>query len=276
MNGAISPTEDLLRDELINKIAVVSAYLAVTAYVSAQLRAFDIGLTYRDILQFVAVGGIVTITSFRKKLPTHVKVLCLISAYTIGGFAGFYTLGLYAGTVFIFPTTAVVMAIFYPMCVTLTYIFCALLLCILIAIRFCSGQVALDYGHVQLMQNYFHWFVYIICIGFFFAVAFVTIHNYRSAMRKLIHGAMHQRDQLAKANEELVAASQNVKILKGMLPICASCKKIRDDKGYWNQIELYIEEHSEADFSHGLCPNCKEKLYPDLHQPPNLDLPLKK
>lgn len=61
---------------------------------------------------------------------------------------------------------------------------------------------------------------------------------------------------------EREAALSDVKILRGFLPICASCKKIRDDKGYWTQIEEYIKAHSEADFSHGLCQDCAKKLYP--------------
>ena len=56
-----------------------------------------------------------------------------------------------------------------------------------------------------------------------------------------------------------------VNLLTGMLPICASCKKIRDDKGYWNQIETYIRDHSEAEFSHGICPDCAKKLYPEFY-----------
>jgi PAS domain S-box-containing protein len=63
---------------------------------------------------------------------------------------------------------------------------------------------------------------------------------------------------------ELKSALGKVKQLSGLLPICSSCKKIRDDTGYWNQIESYISTHSEADFSHGLCPDCLETLYPDL------------
>ena len=54
-----------------------------------------------------------------------------------------------------------------------------------------------------------------------------------------------------------------IKQLRGMLPICASCKKIRDDKGYWSQIETYIENHSEAEFTHAICPECMRKLYPE-------------
>jgi len=63
---------------------------------------------------------------------------------------------------------------------------------------------------------------------------------------------------------ELQEALAKVRTLSGMLPICASCKKIRDDKGYWNQIEIYIKNHSQADFTHSICPECRKKLYPNL------------
>ncbi len=59
-------------------------------------------------------------------------------------------------------------------------------------------------------------------------------------------------------------AKEKIKILSGLIPICASCKKIRDDKGYWKQIESYIREHSEAEFSHCVCPECAVKFYPDF------------
>ncbi|GLH71740.1 hypothetical protein GETHLI_02420 [Geothrix limicola] len=63
---------------------------------------------------------------------------------------------------------------------------------------------------------------------------------------------------------ELKQALEDVRTLGGLLPICSSCKKIRDDHGYWNQIEAYISEHSEAEFTHGICPECAEKLYPGM------------
>lgn len=65
-------------------------------------------------------------------------------------------------------------------------------------------------------------------------------------------------------NQKLEDSLAKVKLLSGLLPICCNCKKIRDDKGYWNQIEGYIKDHSEADFSHGICPECSKKLYPQL------------
>jgi hypothetical protein len=60
---------------------------------------------------------------------------------------------------------------------------------------------------------------------------------------------------------ELQQALAEVKTLRGILPICASCKKIRDDKGYWENVEVYIKTHSQADFTHGICPDCMKKLY---------------
>lgn len=63
--------------------------------------------------------------------------------------------------------------------------------------------------------------------------------------------------------KELKQALAKIKKLSGLLPICASCKKIRDDKGYWNQIESYLSKHSEAEFTHGICPECSKKIYSD-------------
>lgn len=67
-----------------------------------------------------------------------------------------------------------------------------------------------------------------------------------------------------KLISELKEALKKVKTLSGLLPICASCKKIRDDKGYWNQIEAYITKHSDADFTHSICPDCAKRLYSDI------------
>ncbi len=64
--------------------------------------------------------------------------------------------------------------------------------------------------------------------------------------------------------EELKASLAKVRTLSGLLPICAHCKQIRNDQGYWERIETYIQQHSDAEFSHGLCPDCARKLYPEL------------
>jgi hypothetical protein len=69
-----------------------------------------------------------------------------------------------------------------------------------------------------------------------------------------------ERDETIKKLEDAFA---QIKTLKGLLPICSHCKRIRNDKGYWEHLETYITEHSEALFSHGLCNKCLEKYYPE-------------
>lgn len=73
----------------------------------------------------------------------------------------------------------------------------------------------------------------------------------------------HLINELQIRNSQLCDALEEIKSLKGIIPICSSCKKIRDDKGYWNLLEAYIEDHSDASFSHGMCPGCSEKMYGD-------------
>ncbi|MBU2521318.1 MAG: response regulator [Proteobacteria bacterium] len=82
-------------------------------------------------------------------------------------------------------------------------------------------------------------------------------HNDLMELRRL-------NKELQIRKEELEKSLAEIKTLRGIPPICANCKKIRDDKGYWNQIESYIHKHSEAEFSHGICPECMKKLYPDF------------
>jgi AmiR/NasT family two-component response regulator len=71
---------------------------------------------------------------------------------------------------------------------------------------------------------------------------------------------------LRRLNIELQAALDKVKLLSGMLPICSNCKKIRDDDGYWQDVAAYIRDHSEAEFTHSICPNCISQLYPDFYK----------
>lgn len=79
-----------------------------------------------------------------------------------------------------------------------------------------------------------------------------------------------ERKNMEKEREKIISdlqkALSDVKALSGLLPICSNCKKIRDDRGYWSQIEVYIRDHSEADFSHSLCPDCVKKLYPAIQK----------
>ncbi len=111
----------------------------------------------------------------------------------------------------------------------------------------------------------------------FFLLSFVTISSIyfiekrESKILSLANMALEreidERKRVEEGREELInklkKALAEVKTLRGILPLCSFCKRIRDDKGYWEQVEVYIYKHSQADISHGICPECVKKHYPE-------------
>ena len=97
------------------------------------------------------------------------------------------------------------------------------------------------------------------------AIAIENARLYEQASQEIAERKLAEVER-ERLIQELQDALTKVKTLSGLIPICSSCKKIRDDKGYWNQVEAYITEHSNAEFSHGFCPDCIKKLYPDYAQ----------
>ena len=84
------------------------------------------------------------------------------------------------------------------------------------------------------------------------------------ALRQFGRELQLKNSELELKNSELTQALEEIKTLQGIIPICANCKKIRDDEGYWQQIEQYIMAHTDAQFSHGICPDCMKEFYPDI------------
>ncbi len=106
---------------------------------------------------------------------------------------------------------------------------------------------------------------FIIVIILALSVLIISVMNVVKEKRRLT-----ERKKAEEEREKLIVELQNalaeVRALSGLLPICSSCKKIRDDQGYWNQIEVYISSHSTATFSHSICPECAKKLYPEYYK----------
>ena len=101
--------------------------------------------------------------------------------------------------------------------------------------------------------------------GLISTLLFVLVVQYISRLQH----SLRRNEAVLAANRKLIGeleeAAAKVKLLSGLLPICAACKKIRNEQGGWTQIETYIRNHSNADFTHSLCPPCAKRLYPFLH-----------
>jgi len=107
----------------------------------------------------------------------------------------------------------------------------------------------------------------LLIMAIFYGVFAETIRKERTQKAGMVdyiaalEAAEEERERLIRKLQDALA---NIKTLSGLLPICFSCKQIRDDKGYWNQIDTYIRDHTEAEFTHGICPPCVQKLYPEF------------
>jgi len=103
----------------------------------------------------------------------------------------------------------------------------------------------------------------------FISVLYMYYESTRAHTEKMLVDDIVARIKTENENTVLISnlreALAEVKSLSGLLPVCSCCKKIRDDKGYWNKLEVFIEERSEAQFSHGMCPDCAQELYPDVN-----------
>lgn len=125
-----------------------------------------------------------------------------------------------------------------------------------------AGRIDLVEKSFGFARKYEHWELdEIITLSLFFMFYFMVL-----ALRKW-RQAIKANHELQKANQELQEAAMEIKALRGIIPICANCKSIRDDQGYWQKVEQYIRDRADVRFTHGLCPECFVKLYPDLKLP---------
>ncbi len=114
------------------------------------------------------------------------------------------------------------------------------------------------YGFSNLMGHYFK------IVSFYLIYKAVIETGLSKPYSILLRDLKQSQDELQSEKNRLQTALDDVKTLSGLLPICSHCKKIRDDTGYWNQIESYVRDHSDAEFSHSICPECRKTQYPHV------------
>lgn len=194
----------------------------------------------------------------RRFFLRHLQTIAMMGILVPG--LGHFAMGLYShvGPVYIMGTTAIILCFTYTFAgLRFKYtlpVGTFLVVCYEITEIYLMKRTMIDI----LFNNYF--LLSINFVGVFSSYTIDRLQGLSFVQNMLIN---EEKQERGKIIAELREAMSKIKILSGMLPICASCKKIRNDDGYWQQIESYVKDHSTADFSHGICPACEKKLYPD-------------
>lgn len=245
-----------IREGLINKLVLLLSIFAIPATMLSSYRSVDIGLQPLFVIQSIATLIMIVVAFFRKSLPYAIKITSLLLLlYLLGtassinfGLAGFITeylmLAILFGVVFLGKKWALI--------IFTTSFVIILTIAVLTTKGIVSPVVSIDAYALHLSS----WIGILTGFGMVAALAIIVVGE-------IGYSLSDKMTELKKKNDELKIAHDAINRLQGIIPICAQCKKIRDSEGYWSQVESYIEKHSEAKFSHGICEQCADELYGD-------------
>jgi hypothetical protein len=288
---------DEVRSKQVNAIYLASAIFGLPPLLASIYRTQHFGF---QTVMYVQVGIyllVLLMVGLRHRLSFQVRTYTLLSFLFVLGTGGLYTWGLLGMGIPFLMSCCVISTVLYG---SRAGIFTTLLGVLIIAIfglLVTGGNHAFGFDVSLYAVSYSSWLLAIGGTALFTSIIVITSGQLYSSLMASIRALSKRTASLQETNQELEKeiarrkeseaelryyeeqleemvdrrtkelqlALANVKMLTGMLPICASCKNIRDDEGYWHQVEVYIRSHSEAEFSHGICPDCTTKLYPELH-----------
>lgn len=250
-------TYSKIKDELINKVLLALGIIAIPIIAASLLRITTMGWHFFFLIHILSVPVVIGFAIFRKSISLHVKILYLILILFIISSFGFLNLSL-SGSGVPFMMLCILIAVTFLKRKTAVWLF--LLSVIIIAVIGLSYITGIVEPEIDLATYHSHltsWIASLATYSIVIGLVIFLVGNIGQLLSVKL-------SELEKTNDELQLALKEINTLQGILPICSYCKKIRDDKGYWNQLEIYIHDHSDAKFSHSICPECMKKMRSDL------------
>ncbi len=243
-----------IQEKLLNKLFFIFGIIAIPTLIISLSRFFSIGWQPIFGVHIILTMVFLLISIYRKSISYHIKVAILIGIFYILGISAALNLGLGGLFVAFLMLSVFIGIVFWGKKPSLIIHFGGIASILAMGVLMVKEIISPNIDIASYSQFYSSWIT--TTVGFALIAGLCLL-----VVGEIGHILAHKIKELKRANLELKTAHDEIQTLSGMLPICASCKKIRDDKGYWNRIESYITDRSEATFSHGICPTCLEKLY---------------
>ena len=260
----------LIRRRFLESISVVLLILAIIGLPLSLARIFQTAVNFNHISHLWISTTILGVFFFRKRLNDRWLVSLLLLIFTALSLVAFLRYGLVSAG-FYFAASCIFIAGMVLglrggiICVVFYFFTISV-----IAYLWTSGYLTFpgDVRKYILMPTV--WLLLSVAFIISAGVFFISATGFFNSLKELVNTINRQKQEIAeqtaeltRANQELEAAMSEVKTLSGLLPICTRCKKIRDDNGYWNRLEKYIQNHTGALFSHCICPDCADEIYGD-------------
>jgi hypothetical protein len=285
-----------VRSKQVNAIYMAGATLGFPTLIASVYRAQHFGF---QSVMYVHLGiYLITLimVALRHRLSFQVRTCTLLVALFVLGSGGIYSWGLMGMGIPFIMSCCVISTVLYGSRAGIFTTAIGVLIVAIFGLAVITGRHSFGFDVSVYAVNYSSWLLAIGGTALFTSLIVITSGQLYNSLTASIRALSKRTASLQLTNEELQReitkrkqieeelrnyeeqleemvdqrtrelqlAVANVKMLTGMLPICASCKNIRDDEGYWHQVEVYIRSHSEVEFSHGICPECTTKLYPNL------------
>jgi hypothetical protein len=253
-----------IREELLDRIwkgLLIVALLGAPASVS---RAIFTGWQHLYTIHTVVAVVIVVVYLCRSRISfTSKAAISMVVVYSVG-IAGVFMLGLIGLGLWWLVIGSLLGSVLYSVRFGIGLAVLTVMIVGVAGIGFTSGFLTVSFDANAFLVQASSWAAVLLGGTMMPLILFQAVATYQKTVFELLEEAGQQRDQQTILNAQLRDALADVKTLQGLIPICTQCKKIRDDSGFWEHVEAYIQKHTEAAFSHGLCPSCGEQLYGEL------------
>jgi hypothetical protein len=235
--------------------------MAIVAVPASISRAFYTGWQPVFSVHVLLLFTVTSINLLGHRLSYSVRVLSALVMLDATAVMGLFNFGLLGSAWWWLFLSGLLAGHFYNKTVEAWHIGGSLLMMGIAASGFVGGSLSVPYNADEYIRQPASWLTLIAGPVFMSVLTFRALSIYQDEVRRLlgeVETARSKSDDLARLLERSLA---EIKTLHGFIPICAHCKKVRDDKGYWESVEAYIAQHSDAKFTHLLCPPCGETLY---------------
>jgi hypothetical protein len=251
-NVLISSERILTR--LLEKIWTVMLFVVVLAGTSSVLRTLVTGWHPVYGLQLALVALYACCYLLRAKLSFAVRAAILVGLFYLVGVSALYYFGILGAGVWWLVLCCLIASVFYGSRVAIAHAVLCLLLILGAAAGYISSRLTLPFDAVEYVRSPATWASLIIGCALLSVFIFAAVASYQRATLALLREVAENKRQIEQNLEE-------IRTLRGFIPICAQCKQIRDDRGYWASVEDYLQKHADLKFSHCMCPDCGRKLY---------------